>query len=402
MTPDPLELEALAAKWLAGTATPDEAAKLHAWFDAEGMPAAGEEDGVLAVVVEEPVTAEDYRDRLWAAIQERMGEGGVGQRGKVRRLRWRVWRYAAAVVVLIGAALLYERVWSPRKLVAPPAMAVARDVAAPQSSRAVIRLPGGRQIDLDSARSGQLLVVDGVTVVKQRDGELAYNGAAGGPMVYHELFVPRGSRPVDITLADGTRVWLDAESLLRYPVAFEGHDRRVELSGQAYFEVANDAQHPFIVSVGGETVRVLGTRFNIEAYAEDNWVRTTLLSGRVSVRADSARAGDATAVSVLEPGEQALGEGGAAPVRVRSGVDTAVVMAWKNGRFEFNGADLPEIMTQLERWYDIDVRYAGPMPTVNFRGGVSRSANVSSLLNILQGTGSLHYSIRGRTVIIQK
>jgi len=403
MTLDPQDLERLAGKWLAGVTTPEEAAALHAWFDTQGIADPSGEPGVEVVLAGEAVTVEEYREELWKEVASRIrsepgAQVAAGQMtAPVRRLP-RVWRYAVAAVLLLGVAVVYE-LW-PGKPVPPMVVAVKPDVSAPATTRAVIRLPDGRQIDLDSARNGLLLASDNVSIVKRSDGQVAYTGGAavaGEQLLYHELFVPRGSRPISVMLSDGTRVWLNAESSLRYPAAFPGSDRRVELKGEAYFEVARDAVRPFFVKTPGETIQVLGTEFNINAYGDDGMIRTTLLAGKVSVQGDSDRS-----ARVLDPGQQAVGPvTGVKPLSVLNRVDTSVVMAWKNGRFEFNGAGLPEIMSQLRRWYDVDVQYEGALPVVNFRGRALRSANISSLLNILQATGSLHYEIRGRTVMIR-
>jgi len=173
-------------------------------------------------------------------------------------------------------------------------------------------------------------------------------------------------------LPDGTQVWLNAASSITYPVAFTGKQRNVKISREAYFEVMQDKEKPFVVEVdGGMPVEVLGTHFNVNSYTDEGAVKTTLLEG-------SVRVGQGV---VLKPGQQVWADG--QRLSVRSNINMDKVMAWKNGLFNFEDASLQEVMRQLERWYDITVVYEGRIPDIQFEGEISRNINLSNLLRVL-------------------
>jgi transmembrane sensor len=359
-----------------------------------------EEDAIQAGLRElERFEVEGVRSRILARMPEAFGRDAHVVRMRIRRVAW---RWVAAV--LIG--LLGMGVWvlvgpgsdSKRTL---PSVAV-RDVAAPARSRATLTLADGRQVAIDSAASGALATQGGVQVVKASGG-LTYqaNITRPGSVLYNTLSNPRGSQIVDVTLSDGTRVWLNAESSLRYPVFFTGKEREVEITGEGYFEVAKKAGQPFMVDIkDGAKVEVLGTAFNVNAYPDERRIAATLLQGSVRVGV-----GDQPGV-VLRPGQQAVvavtGDGGGAKgIRVNREADLDQVMAWKNGLFSFAGADLPTVMRQLSRWYDIDVTYGGKIPVRTFNGEIGKTLSLDQLLKLLSTTTRLHYTIEGKKLIIQ-
>ena len=229
-----------------------------------------------------------------------------------------------------------------------------------------------------------------VKVMKLPDGQIAYHGT-GKDVQYNTLNNPRGSRVVGLTLADGSKVWLNAASSLRYPTAFTGKERKVEITGEAYFEVAHNPAMPFVVSKGGTTVRVLGTHFNINAYDDERSLNVTLLEGRVSVGSIAG-----APPQVIIPGQQAqVGKSG--DIELVNSVDLDEVMAWKNDLFSFKGAGIEGIMRQVSRWYDVDVVFEKQV-TEKFYAEVSKATNVSTLLKMLEATKAVQFSIEGKTI----
>lgn len=288
----------------------------------------------------------------------------------VRHIAWMRWVAAAAVLII---ALVY--LWSP-PVAGPPVL--AQEIA-PGSSKATLTLADGSVIALDSA--GNRLIQPGI---HQAGGRLKYDASAS--VSYNTLKTPRGGR-FRITLPDGTEVWLNAASSLKYPTAFKGKERRVEVSGEAFFEVAQDAARPFVVSIHGkENVTVLGTAFNVNAYAEEPSVNTTLLSGSIRIRE-----------KVLQPGEQASLKG--TVLEVHPVRDLAQVTAWKEGLFDFHHADLKTVMRQLARWYDVEVVYAGEVPDRRFQGSFQMELNLSEVLNELAQM-QVKFKLEGRTLTV--
>lgn len=261
----------------------------------------------------------------------------------------------------------------------------------PGGDKAILTLGDGSTIVLDNAQNGTL-TQQGATKVIKLDGKLAYDPAGAGSteVVYNTISTPRGGQ-YQIELPDGSQVWLNAASSLRFPTAFAGKERRVEISGEAYFEVTKNKSMPFIVTVDGSEVQVLGTHFNIMAYKEEKAVKTTLLEG-------SVRFVSGNNASVLKPGQQSqLTKEG--QVKVMSGVDVDEVMAWKNGMFYFKDADIETVMRQLSRWYDVDIEYQGEIKPKKFGGEIQRDLNLSDVLEGLKETG-IHFRIEGKKLIV--
>jgi ferric-dicitrate binding protein FerR (iron transport regulator) len=206
------------------------------------------------------------------------------------------------------------------------------------------------------------------------------------------LTTPRGGQ-YEVMLPDGTKVWLNSASSLTYPVTFAGKERRVELTGEAYFEVAKNTSSPFFVKTSGQTVKVLGTHFNINSYEDEKCVKTTLLEGSVVITSD----GNKQAVN-LKPGQQSVNKAASFDVINEADIDEAV--AWKNGKFLFRNTDLQTVMRQLSRWYDVDVEYQGTIAERHYRGRISRNVPVSQVFEILKTSG-INFIINGRTIIVK-
>ena len=319
-------------------------------------------------------------------------------------IRNRVIGWAAAVLLLLGGGYMIFR-----NRTASPALAEHRDLAA-GSNKAILTLASGQQISLGDSAKGPLTVEGNMQVIQLDSGQLAYvnageaaenSGKAPENAVgYNTLATPRGGQ-YKVTLPDGTRVWLNSASRLRYPTAFTGAMRKVELSGEAYFEVAKNSRQPFTVAAAGMAVNVLGTDFNLNAYNDEDSIRTTLVDGAVRL----VNNGDALEI---HPGEQGslMREGKqGSPARngkriVISRPDVQEVLAWKNGEFIFYSQPIQVIMRQVSRWYDVDVEYRGAPPTTLFTGDIARASKASALLEMLETVGDVHFEIGEHKIIV--
>ncbi|SEW43480.1 FecR family protein [Chitinophaga arvensicola] len=327
-----------------------------------------------------------YRVLQTDKSQEAVTEEAPGSRKTLLRPLLR-WSWAAAVLALIAIAGWW---WQQqhRKVNTP---VVALNDIAPGRSGAVLTLANGQQLVLDSLRQGVIATQQGTTLLL-KEGQLAYEGAGApeGDVAWNVLTTPAG-RQFNIVLPDGTRVWLNAASSIRYPAVFNGREREVTVNGEAYFEVAANAQQPFRVNVNDRMkVAVLGTAFNISSYVDDPDIRATLLTG--SVRVNDLKAGNTEGV-LLQPGQQAQLDNHAA-LRVAGNVATDQVIAWKNGFFDFNQKSLRQVAGQIGRWYDVEVVYDKNVRDVELYGKISREVKLSDMLKLLETTG-LHFRLEG-------
>lgn len=307
-------------------------------------------------------------------------------------------RVAAAVFILLtGAVVFFFSIEPKQKEIAQTENIVPfiKDIP-PGGNRAILQLADNSFIVLDSAQNGQLVQQGNVKIEKQ-NGQLKYTNQGQqdvAALAFNTLTTPRGGQ-YQLTLPDGSKVWLNAGSSIRYPVAFTGNERLVEITGESYFEVASFSREgtriPFIVKVNNMEVQVLGTHFNIMAYNNEASVKTTLLEGAVKVMT----AGNDR---LLKPGQQAqLKKDGS--IKIEENIDTEEAIAWKNGFFQFNSADIGTVMRQVERWYDVKIVYEGKIPGGHFSGSVSRGNNISQVLKTMQ-EGGVHFKIEGRKVVI--
>ncbi|BAV07738.1 FecR family protein [Filimonas lacunae] len=301
---------------------------------------------------------------------------------------------AASLLAVAGTYILVKQLHAPATTSSTAAItpAVKQDVQ-PGKNRAVLTLANGQQIVLDDAGKGNVAAQGNTQIIKLDDGKLAYNAdkkLPGGNSGFNTITTPRGGVYI-IQLPDKSMVYLNSASSLRFPVAFTGKERIVEMTGEAYFEVAKNSSQPFQVKAGLHTVQVLGTNFNISAYPEE-LVSTTLLQGLVRVTN-----GDVT--QQLVPGTQAQSNGPG--ITLVKHPDLADVMAWKEGVFRFNETTIDDIMKQLARWYDIEVVYAANRkPSEHFMGTIQRNVPLSQVLHLLELTGSIHFTIQGKTVMV--
>lgn len=301
----------------------------------------------------------------------------------------RKWFWAAAAALLLLSLGIYR--WTAiqkKELAAGNKSAPA--MITPGKNGAILTLADGKQVVLDSLGNGVIADQNG-SKAALKNGQLTYHptGNASGGIVYNIMSTPKG-RQFNMVLPDGTGVWLNAASSIRYPTVFTGRERNVTITGEAYFEVAANAGMPFRVNVNNlAEIEVLGTHFNINAYDNEKTLNTTLLEGSVKIRAKGRNV-------LLKPGQQAQV---AADIKVIDDADINKTIAWKNGLFNFNDATLEEVMKQLERWYDIDVVYEKGIPDIHFGGGMSKNIPLSDLLMILEKS-KVHFHIEGRKLTV--
>ena len=370
----------------------------------------GHEENVKAVLMEdlvneqlrEPIEQERLDTVLRTILSAAPAPEGYEAETPVRRMVfWRRFAAVAAIMLLIGAGVWFVLISTSKTDLATTA--TMKDIS-PGSNKAVLTLADNSTIILDSAANGTLAKQGGSIVNKTKDGELKYEvGSRKSEIAYNTLSTPRGGQ-YQLVLPDGSKVWLNAASSIRYPTAFTGTERKVEITGEAYFEVApvllpakgghalSGQKMPFLVQQGDMTVQVLGTHFNVNGYDDEAALMTTLLEGAVRVTKGSS-------VTVLKPGEQAVAGKAGNNISVVTNPDIAEVMAWKNGQFVFNDATIESIMHQVARWYDVEVVYDAKI-SKHFIANIPRSVPLSQLLKLLELTDQVHFKIQGRKITI--
>jgi len=367
--------KALLERYKNGTLTAEEKAILDAWY----VQLASEAE---INVAESSILHK--KDELWERIQN-----DIPAPAPVRALpRSYKWAVAAAVLLCAGSIFWYTRNQAPATHTTKNQVAV-NDIA-PGSNKAVLTLGNGEKITLTDATAGRIANDGGAEITRAAAGQLVYHHQTSTPRVtYNTITIPHGGQYA-LTLADGTTVVLNAGSSLTYPTAFTGPDRRVTLRGEGYFEVSKDKNHPFIVKTDKQEIEVLGTHFNLNAYADDPAVKTTLLEGAVKVTAGKQ-------AKILKPGDQSVLQDNDLTVKQ---VDTETAVAWKNGLFIFEDEPLKEIMRKISRWYDVEIIYQEVDSDKRFGGSAPRYSNVSKLLKRLESTGGIHFKIEGRRIIV--
>lgn len=379
--PTKKELESILKKYLEGNATPEETIFLEQYLHyLEDQPG-------LSTLLSEAEN-EKIERRNWERLNTQIDQPyySISPHHK-----WR-WVAAASVTLAIGLGAWFFLLHKNDEQQQIVQKTVPNDIKPPETNRATITLTNGQQVYLDSAAVGSLAVQGTVKLIKLANGKIAYQTESDQIIdkpVYNTLTNPLGSKVVDMTLADGSRVWLNAGSSVTFPIAFIGNERTVSITGEAYFQVASDKTKPFRVNKGSMQVEVLGTHFNVNAYDDERDIKVTLLEGSVRIKMNEES-------QMLKPGEQAKISG---TVSVTRDVDLEEVMAWKDGRFKFSGVDMETIMRQAARWYDIDVEYRGKVEGT-LSGGIARDVNVSRLFHVLELTDKVRFEIEGRKVIV--
>jgi len=316
------------------------------------------------------------KTRVWQYVSRRLQKGG----GKVI-IPWLA--AAASLLLIVAVASLYH----PRA--DPTPVDQLADIPA-GGNRATLMLAGGQTVRLDSSQQGVMVLADRLLYTDSTAVERLSANRGTGEDVFNEIATPRGGT-YQVVLTDGTKVWLNADSRLRFPQRFADARREVTLIGEAYFEVTKNPRRPFVVKTAGQEIAVLGTSFNVAAYGDEADEQTTLVEGEVVVSA-------AQGSHHLSPGDQAVVKGEDVSI---AKVDTAPFIAWKSGSIAFNERTLENIMRDIGRWYDVDVHFKGVDKQLRFGGMVSRYANVSEVLRRLELTGQVHFKIEERGIVVK-
>ena len=308
---------------------------------------------------------------------------------------WALWsrRFAAAALILISLSsgiYFYTR----HDVKKSKADNLANEIK-PGKNNAILILASGKHISLDNLKNGEIAREPGVVITKAADGMLIYTAASVSDSSqagrYTTVQTPNGGQ-YQMRLPDGTNIWLNAASSVRFLVVFGQSERRVELQGEAYFEVAKDKSKPFIVTTSGQNVTVLGTHFNISSYPDDSETKTTLLEGSVKVNALGT-------TKFIQPGEKAVLTKKSFDVHP---ADIEETMAWKNGFFRFSDEQIADVARKLSRWYNVDFVFDAQPPAEGFNGVISRSKNLSQVLKMLEKTKAIHFQKQGRRIIVKQ
>jgi transmembrane sensor len=406
-----MTLEELFRKYADETITPEELRLLRERVNRGENRA--ELNKLLTQMIEKEFPVRDPQEfdteAMYARLAQQWGIPVVTSRPHRMSLRLMVVLSAAAASVLVFAGVFLLR----HHPVAAPVVAHAPALILPAGTKATLTLANGSRIVLDSAANGSLAQQGGTRVIKLADGRLAYQaggsraddgvGRGGGDTLYNEISTPRGGF-YELVLSDGTKVWLDVASSLRFPTAFKGMERTVELTGEAYFEIAPKADQPFFVVMNDMKVAALGTAFNVMGYQDEDAVRVTLINGSIKV-------GRGKDFKLARPGEQVswmrggaaagAGGGGNGGGLVVSEPDLQQVMAWKQGEFRFDGLPISAIMRQIARWYDVQVQCVGPEPSSQFSGVIPRKKDVGEILTVLEQTDEVHFTVEGRKITVE-
>lgn len=301
-------------------------------------------------------------------------------------------RYAALLLVLLGMSVWIFNMRQQNKAQETSQVASSNNLIKSAIQRAVLTLSDGKKIDLQENKVGTISIGEDL-MVQQHNGQLIYDGEENdkNKNVLNTMTTPKAGY-YRLVLNDGTRVWLNAASSITYPVFFQGSERRVAITGEAYFEVAKDSRKPFYIDANGSEIKVLGTSFNVSAYHDDQYVSTTLVEGLVNIKTKQGSA-------LLKPNQQSIIRRGSNEIKV-SNVDTEKAVAWKNGYFMFEDEDIKAVMKAIERWYDIDVVFEGDLRGKIFGGTIARTDDIKSLLKNIELTDAVHFKIDGRRVTV--
>lgn len=407
----PENIQDLARKFLDGTATEAETAALHRWYDEWK-----DEETIIGTDTE---SADAIELRMLSRIQEQIRFSNAPSPAIIRssHFTWRKWVAAAAVIVLGSGLFIWKKQFDDHR---DQVQLAAKDTITgirPGIDKALLILNDGQELVLDKESTG-VITKQGNTDIINQDGQLTYNGTVDKKeeTTYYNIIKTGRGNQYQLILPDGTRAWLNAASSLRFPTRFNGNNRTVELTGEGYFEVAQNKSKPFKVllpkNTGEESstaVEVLGTHFNIMAYQDESGIKTSLLEGSVKVIQQSTDAGKKFPVrsALLRPGQELLIPfGNNHPGKIttdnfnisQGNVEEAV--AWKNGYFLFTDAPITTVMRQAARWYDVEVSYQGNVQQEIFSGSIPRSANITQLIKILELTKTVKIRIEGRKLIV--
>ena len=377
-------------KYHSGNASREELEFLDAYYQVFGLS-----DGYTDSLSEEDRLL--LKNELRNSIKKNIA---VSQQGRIKSdkrnvIRWTI-SAAAAIIICIGVGLYY---FPEERISNPIVKRVTENEIIPGGNKAVLTLANGEKISLTDADNGTLAEQAGIKIVKTTDGQLVFTILSDKQQdlydknQYNTIETPKGGR-YQVRLPDGSNVWLNAASKLTFPSSFISHkSRMVELNGEAYFEIAKDKEHPFIVKTYNQVVEVFGTQFNINSYMDEPDVKTTLLEGSIKVTENKG------IDKILKPGQQSTLTSSGLKVE---NVDIDLAVAWKNNQFVFESDDIQYIMRMIARWYNVEVEYVGVIPKNKFGGAVSRFENVSEVLKSLESTGRVKFKIEGRRILVSK
>lgn len=367
-----------------GSATDEEIVQYHSWITVAQKKEASWE---MPLMGDKESLEQDILTEILLEIHQKPVE-------KPFKL-WK--RMSIAATVLLVSGLSFYALNHPTLGLGIPKTEIINDIL-PGTDQAILTLSNGKKIVLDGAVNGEIAEQGGISISKTADGQLVYSVAeaasgkdAHGLDAFNTIATPKGGQ-YQLQLPDGTKVWLNAASSLKYPVRFSAKQRQVELQGEGYFEVAKDSSRPFKVNSGTQELEVLGTHFNINSYADEATRKTSLLEGAVRISDKSW-----SRPVVLSPGQQAVASSNGLKVVM---VNPDEVVDWKNGNFVFEDEPLESIMRKVARWYDVEVKYQDHPADLTFTGVVSRSKNISAVLNALDKTGKVHFKVEGKIVTV--
>ena len=374
----------LCEKYLKGACTPDEVVLIEKYQDAEGL----NNDKLSSLGVHD-------QDRLKYLLYSRL-QAGI-QRNEAPVVKMSRWPYiaAAAILVFISVGIYFVKFNSHVSPVSVQNNNLVKNDIQPGSNKAILTLANGNKITLDDAQNGVLSKQGNAAISKSGNGIIIKNGKETPNQLANSalntITIPRGGK-YNIILPDGTRVWLNSSSALTFPATFTGTERKVAVTGEAYFEVAKNKSMPFKIDVNGkEVIEVLGTHFNITAYTDEQAITTTLLEGRVKINyKDKA--------TLIKPGQMAINNF-TEPIAVKE-ANIDEVMAWKNDTFIFNNENITSIMRKISRWYDVDVVFKGNMTKINFDGNYSRSKGLTSLLKNIELVDKVRFVTEERRITV--
>ena len=403
---DPNYIQNLFQRYLENKCTPDEIRRLLQYFGKV------ENEGLLrelirkspGVIEDLPFNSDDSTDPIAEVVFGKI-KSVIASDSKAKyafvipfyRRSWFRAGAAAAILFLISMTAFYFFSHKKEKAVAKNGIKIPAKDIPPGTNNAMLTLADGTTIMLDSAANGTL-AQQGNTKVLKINGEITYNKTgketANAKPVYNTITTANGNE-YQLILADGSKVWLNAASSIRFPAFFTGNERKVEITGEAYFEVAHDALKPFRVDFKDKEgryseIEVLGTHFNVNDYSDEENIKTTLLEGSVKIRRLNQQ-------QMLSPGQQAVFASNT--ISLKKNVDVSQVVAWKDGFFVFNNMDLPTIMRQVARWYNVDVNFEGEFIGEGYSGKISRSVPLSKFLKVLELNG-LHVRTEGRKITV--
>lgn len=377
------ELIGLIEKYLKGTATVKEREDVLRWYRSV-------DHGRIEIPLENSLEKEEMRDRMHYRLQQYLTQNRPGR--KITRYRWAA---AAAILLLIASGSYFWVYFNHREIgnKAVASSSLMNDLP-PGGNKAVLTLSNGTKIILDNAHNGQLAVQGKSKIMKVDSGLLAYNTQSSmqklqsTTLQYNTLATPRGGQ-YQLILPDGSKVWLNAASSITYPTAFVGKERKVKITGEAYFEIVHNANKPFKVEAEGREIEVLGTSFNVKAYTDDPLMKTTLITGAIKV-----------SNILLKPGQQDCIDKQTDKTTVKES-NTDNVIAWVHGQLPLQGDDLATLMRVISRWYNVNVTFEGKVPQSSFVGRIGRDVSLSNVLNALSVYG-IHTRIEGRTIIVSE